>query len=180
MAKTLTLLGKALTLLRQLHYQICNGGFAQACGNGCIDKLAKYGMDKFREDLAKEYPLTTEEGKTIDTMCDLISEAMASTNMQKECGYCNGTGQITYSEENDDGEEVEGYECCPDCNGDGTIMVESFADVEFSYTTDNSWDDEWDAKYYEKVSDEIIDRITNQSHTHSVVLDAINATKETA
>ena len=86
------------------------------------------------------------------------------------CSECGGEGQI---QEEDEYGDVE-YSECSYCNGNGTIEVDSYADADFGDFSDNQWDDKWDEKYYQ-LNGDMIDDATGQTHTHSVVLDALRA-----
>lgn len=164
----------AVNLLGQLHYQICNGGWAQACQNGYVDTLDEYPFLKWKDELEEEFkdsPLLEKIKKAIE----LIRSAMDSTQKEEVCGNCNGEG----SWEEDDEEDEDGYvsthtERCYSCDGEGTLSVDTFRETDFDRSFGlNDWASDWDSKYYEEIDSDTIDDITKQSHTHSVVLDAI-------
>lgn len=100
----------------------------------------------------------------------MIANAIDQTDMVTSCQDCGGSGEIEYEEDEDGNIE---YETCSCCNGEGTFSVDMFNNVSF-YDGLNDWTDEWNSKYYNQINSDIIDDLTNQSHTHSVVLDAIN------
>ena len=101
----------------------------------------------------------------------MIANKVKEIPLTQNCGYCGGSGYTTYENENEDGEYVTEEETCSECNGDGTIEVEDYKDADFE---DTGWDD----SYYQEIDSDVIDDLTKQSHTHSVVLDAIKGVKE--
>ncbi len=52
----------------------------------------------------------------------MMDNYMARAIYQEEilCGYCNGRQKVLEL----DGDGNEGFVVCPDCNGDGTIVVD--------------------------------------------------------
>ena len=163
---------EAVKILANLHYQICNGGWEQACYNGYVDELNNYGVKKWEKDLETEFaksPLLKKVKKVIE----LIKSAMEQTVMERNCPECNGAGSWEETEEDEDGYEESHTEYCDNCDGDGVIEVETYDRVDFGSGTANDWSDAWDNNYYEQVDSDTIDDITKQSHTHSVVLDTI-------
>ena len=162
----------AVNILANLHYQICNGGWEQACYNGYVDELDDYGVAKWEKELETEFansPLLEKVKKVVE----LIKSAMKQTVMERNYPDCNGEGSWEETEEDEDGYENSHTEYCSNCDGDGTVSVETYNDVDFGSGTANDWADNWDSNYYEQVDSDTIDDITKQSHTHSVVLDAI-------
>lgn len=157
----------ALEMLKYMHYQICNGGFEQACGNGYVDDLLdEFGTaHKWIKQLKEELDMRTKEGEEAIKAAEMISLAIGDTDLITSCQDCDGEG--VYME--DDYEET-----CEYCNGDGFIAVDSFSEVSFDSDHGfNDWAEEWDSKYYDTIDSDIIDDLTGQSHTHSVVLDMI-------
>lgn len=163
----------ALEWLRDLHYQICNGGIAQACYNGYVDDVidAYDNFESWVEQLKNEVDESTKEGQMAIKAATMIANKVKEIPLTQNCGYCGGSGYTTYEDENEDGEYVTEEETCSECNGEGTIEVDDYKDADFE---DNGWDD----SYYQEIDSDIIDDLTNQSHTHSVVLDAIRGVKE--
>ena len=148
---------EAVKILANIHYQICNGGWEQACYNGYVDELNTYGVKKWEKDLETEFaksPLLKKVKKVIE----LIKLAMEQTVMERMCPECNEESHTEY---------------CDNCDGDGVVGVKTYDDVDFGSGTANDWADNWDSNYYEQVDSDTIDDITKQSHTHSVVLDTI-------
>ena len=163
---------EAVKILANLHYQICNGGWEQACYNGYVDELNTYGVKKWEKDLETEFaksPLLKKVKKVIE----LIKLAMEQTVMERNCPECNGEGSWEETEEDEDGYEESHTEYCDRCDGDGVVGVKTYDRVDFGSGTANDWSDAWDSNYYEQVDSDTIDDITKQSHTHSVVLDTI-------
>jgi len=163
---------KAVNILANLHYQICNGGWGQACYNGYVDELDDYGVAKWEKELETEFANSPLLEK-IKIAVKLIKSAMKQTVMERICPECNGEGSWEETEEDEDGYENSRTEYCSSCNGDGTVSVDTYNDVDFGRGTANDWADSWDSNYYERVDSDTIDDITKQSHTHSVALDAI-------
>ena len=163
----------ALEWLRDLHYQICNGGIAQACYNGYVDDVIDaYGnFESWVEQLKNEVDESTKEGEMAIKAATMIANKVKEIPLTQNCGYCGGSGYTTYEDENEDGEYVTEEETCSECNGEGTIEVDDYKDADFE---DNGWDD----SYYQEIDLDTIDDLTKQSHTHSVVLDAIKGVKE--
>lgn len=163
----------ALEWLRDLHYQICNGGMAQACYNGYVDDVIDaYGdFESWVEQLKNEVDESTKEGQMAIKAATMIANKVKEIPLTQNCGYCGGSGYTTYENENEDGEYVTEEETCSECNGDGTVEVEDYKDVDFE-------NDGWDDSYYQEIDSDIIDDLTKQSHTHSVVLDAIKGQNE--
>lgn len=163
----------ALEWLRDLHYQICNGGIAQACYNGYVDDVIDaYGnFESWVEQLKNEVDESTKEGEMAIKSATMIANKVKEIPLTQNCGYCGGSGYTTYEDENEDGEYVTEEETCSECNGEGTIEVDDYKDADFE---DNGWDD----SYYQEIDLDTIDDLTKQSHTHSVVLDAIKGVKE--
>ena len=165
-------ISEAVKILANLHYQICNGGWEQACYNGYVDELDTYGVKKWEKDLETEFaksPLLKKVKKVIE----LIKLAMEQTVMVRNCPECNGEGSWEETEEDEDGYEESHTEYCDNCDGDGVVGVKTYDRVDFGSGTANDWADNWDSNYYEQVDSDTIDDITKQSHTHSVVLDTI-------
>ena len=164
----------AVEWLGQLHYQICNGGIEQACFNGYIDDLIEaYGsVDAWADALQQELG-DTEAGRKATEAARFISEGVDGISLSKSCPDCDGSGYLTYEEEDEDGEPVTVEETCSECNGSGIIDVDRYADVDFEHFGVDNWDHE----YYTLVDSDFIDDLTHQSHNHSVVLDAIQAAK---
>ena len=163
----------ALGWLRDLHYQICNGGIAQACYNGYVDDVIEaYGnFESWVEQLKNEVDESTKEGQMAIKAATMIANKVKEIPLTQNCGYCGGSGYTTYEDENEDGEYVTEEETCTECNGEGTIDVDDYKDADFE---DTGWDD----SYYEEIDSDTIDDLTKQSHTHSVVLDAIKGQNE--
>lgn len=165
-------ISEAVKILANLHYQICNGGWEQACYNGYVDELNNYGVKKWEKDLETEFaksPLLKKVKKVIE----LIKSAMEQTVMVRNCPDCNGEGSWEETEEDEDGYEESHTEYCDKCDGDGVVGVKTYDRVDFGSGTANDWADNWDSNYYEQIDSDTIDDITKQSHTHSVVLDTI-------
>ena len=159
----------AVNILANMHYQICNGGWEQACYNGYVDELDEYGVSRWEKELETEFadsPLLEKVKKVVE----LIKTAMKQTVMEKNCPDCNGEGSW---EEDEEGYQSSHTEYCSNCDGDGTVSVDTYDEVDFGSGTANGWADDWDSNYYEQVDSDTIDDITGQSHTHSVILDAI-------
>jgi hypothetical protein len=166
----------AVNILANLHYQICNGGWEQACFNGYVDELDDYGVTKWEKELETEFadsPLL----KKIKKAVELIKSAMKQTVKEKDCPECGGEGSWEETEEDEDGYEQSHTEYCSNCDGDGSVSVDTYSDVDFGSGSANDWADSWDSNYYEQVDSDTIDDVTKQSHTHSVVLDAIRGAK---
>lgn len=164
----------ALELLGALHYQICNGGIEQAANNGYLDILNEYGYNKFIMDLRNLVDISTDAGAAcLDAAVEII-DACEEIQMCKLCQDCDGSGE--YESEDEYGDSIS--DTCDLCNGEGTLSVDRFSDVDFGDGTGNEWTDDWDSKYYEKINSDLIDDATNQSHTHSDLLDAIRSNQQ--
>lgn len=163
----------AIDWLGNLHYQICNGGMAQACFNGYVDDVIDvYGsFDKWVAQLKKEVDESTEEGQMAIKAATMIAQKVDDIPKVKNCMDCDGSGYTEYEEEDEDGETQTIEEPCDTCGGQGFYDVDDYRDVDLD-------DDNWDNKYYTEIESEPIDKLTNQSSTHSVVLDAIKGVKE--
>ena len=163
----------AIDWLGHLHYQICNGGMAQACYNGYVDDVIDvYGsFNKWVEELKKEVDESTEEGKMAIKAATMIAQKVDDIPKVKNCMDCDGSGYTEYEEEDEDGETQTIEEPCDTCGGQGFYDVDDYKDVDLD-------DDNWDNRYYTEIESEPIDKLTNQSSTHSVVLDAIKGVKE--
>ena len=171
----------AVDWLGDLHYQICNGGLSQACSNGYVDDVIEaYGsFDAWVDALKKELADTKDADKAIKA-AEFIAKGVSEISMSKGCNECGGSGYIMVEDEDEDedGEHSSHEETCSECGGSGLLEVDCYRDVDFDvggcYYT-------WDSEYYELVDSNgignFIDDLTKQSHTHSVVLDAINAAK---
>lgn len=162
----------AVEWLGQLHYQVCNGGLEQACYNGYVDGvIGAYGsFGEWVEALKSE--VSGESGRKAVEAAEMISGGVDKISLTRCCPDCGGSGSIRYEEEDEDGESVECEETCTECNGSGTIDVETYAEVDFE---GQPGVDAWDDEYYSRVDSDAIDDLTGQSHTHSVILDAIAA-----
>lgn len=149
----------ALSLLSDLHYQICNGGLAQACYNGYIDDLDSYGGLDFIKDIIEEC------GKNSDAAvaASMIVDAMNKISLVKRCPECDGNGEL--EDEDEDGDVHS--ETCRECDGEGTVSADDYSEID----VDMPWMDQWDEQYYNTVDSDAIDDLTGQSHTHSVALD---------
>lgn len=169
----------AVDWLGDLHYQICNGGMSQACSNGYVDDVIEaYGsFDEWVDALKKELADNKDAEKLLE-VAKFIAKGVDEISMTKGCSECGGSGYTTYEEEDEDGETETHEETCSECGGSGVLDVDCYRDVDFDvggcYYT-------WDNEYYalvdkDKVGD-LIDDLTHQSHTHSIVLDAIKAEK---
>lgn len=169
----------AVDWLGDLHYQICNGGMSQACSNGYVDDVIEaYGsFDEWVDALKKELDDNKDAEKVLE-VAKFIAKGVGEISMTKGCSECGGSGYTTYEEENEDGETETHEETCSECGGSGVLDVDCYRDVDFDvggcYYT-------WDNEYYalvdkDKIGD-VIDDLTHQSHTHSIVLDAIKAEK---
>lgn len=160
----------ALNLLRNLHYQVYNGGIQQCAMNGYLDDLEDYGTNQFIADLRNEIDVSTDAGAECLKAAQMFVNVLDEVQKTRVCSECGGDGQI---QEEDEYGDVE-YSECSYCNGNGTIEVDRYADADFGDFSDNQWDDKWDEKYYE-LNGDMIDDATGQTHTHSVVLDALRA-----
>ena len=169
----------ALKWLGDLHYQICNGGMAQACYNNYVDDVIEaYGsFDEWVDALTKELAGKENADKVIE-VAKFIAKGVGKISMTKNCPDCDGSGYITYEEENEDGETETHEEPCCECGGSGIIDVDKYCDVDFC-GGENTY--AWDSEYYILVDKDnigdLIDDLTNQSHTHSFVLDYIKSAK---
>ena len=163
----------ALDWLRDLHYQICNGGIAQACYNGYVDDVIDaYGdFESWVEQLKNEVDESSKEGQMAIKAATMISNEVNSISKVKDCDECGGSGYNEFEEEDEDGEITTTEEHCPYCNGDGYYDVDKYSEADID-------ENGWDSKYYTEIDSDVIDDLTNQSHTHSVVLDAIKGVKE--
>lgn len=161
----------ALELLGALHYQICNGGIEQAAGNGYLDTLNEYGYNKFIMDLRNLFDVSTDAGAACLDAAVKIIDACEEIQMCKICQDCGGSGEWEFEDEYGDSR----FDTCDLCNGEGTLSVDRFSDVDFEVGTGNEWTDNWDSEYYKEINSDLIDDATNQSHTHSVLLDAIRS-----
>jgi len=169
----------ALDWLGNLHYQICNGGMAQACYNRYVDDVIEaYGsFDEWVDALTKELAGKENADKVIEA-AKFIANGVKAISMTKNCPDCDGAGYTTYEEENEDGEPESHEETCCECGGSGILDVDKYCDVDL----DNGfYHYPWDSEYYALVDKDnvgdLIDDLTNQSHTHSIVLDAIKSAK---
>lgn len=161
----------ALEWLGHLHYQICNGGLAQACMNGYVDDLIEaYGsFDGWVADLKQQLGNASDTSRKALAAARLISEGVSRVSLSKPCPDCDGSGYLTYEEEDDEGNPITTEETCRECNGSGILDVDRYEDVDFEYFgVDN-----FDSEYYDSVDSDAIDDLTNQSHNHSVVLDML-------
>lgn len=167
----------ALDWLGDLHYQICNGGMAQACYNNYVDNVIEaYGtFDEWVDALTKELAGKKDADKVIE-VAKFIAQGVAKISMTKNCPYCDGAGYTTYEEENEDGEPESHEETCSECGGSGLIDVDKYCDVDLDC---GFYHYPWDSEYYALVDKDnvgdLIDDLTHQSHTHSIVLDVIKS-----
>jgi ribosomal protein L12E/L44/L45/RPP1/RPP2 len=169
----------ALDWLGNLHYQICNGGMAQACYNRYVDDVIEaYGsFDEWVDALTKELAGKENADKVIEA-AKFIANGVKAISMTKNCPDCDGAGYTTYEEENEDGETESHEETCCECGGSGVLDVDKYCDVDL----DNGfYHYPWDSEYYALVDKDnvgdLIDDLTHQTHTHSIVLDAIKSAK---
>lgn len=144
----------ALEILGEVHYQICNGGFSQACYNGYIDKINDFGPDEWIEELIDESGKHSPAVKA----AKMIVDAMQSMTLSTDCHECDGEGYIEWDEDDE--------RRCHVCNGEGSIDVDSYSEV-----GDKPWMNKWDEKYYKEIDLDAIDDLTQQSHNHSVYFD---------
>lgn len=169
----------AVDWLGDLHYQICNGGMAQACYNNYVDDVIEaYGsFDEWVDALTKELAGNKDADKVIE-VAKYIAKGVDEISMSKGCSECGGSGYTTYEEENEDGEPETHEETCCECGGSGILDVDKYCDVDFDV---GGCHYKWDSEYYALVDKDnvgdLIDDLTHQSHTHSIVLDAIKAEK---
>ena len=163
----------ALNLLRNLHYQVYNGGIQQCAMNGYLDDLEDYGTNQFIADLRNEIDVSTDAGAECLKAAQMFVNVLDEVQKTRVCSECGGEGQI---QEEDEYGDVE-YSECSYCNGNGTIEVERYSDADFGDFSDNQWDDKWDEKYYQ-LNGDMIDDATGQTHTHSVVLDALRGAQK--
>lgn len=161
----------ALYWLGHLHYQICNGGLAQACFNGYVDDvIEQYGsFDDWVAALKQEIGNSSDTSRKALDAARLIASGVSKVSLAKSCPDCGGSGYLTYEEEDDEGNPVTAEETCPECHGDGIIEVYRYADVEFGVYGNYDVDSE----YYATVDSDAIDDLTHQPHNHSVVLDML-------
>ena len=151
---------KAKQHLRNLIYQVCNGGILQYCFNGYADNLLEYVKS---HDIIQELEDLGCPEDGIKIMQGTIDK-LQNEKPQSKCQYCDGTGQIESDEDEEGNTNVED---CYECNGDGWEDVEKWSD-----TDDQYWMDYFDEWFYDFNTD-LLDDWTNQSHTHSVILDTI-------
>ena len=169
----------AVDWLGDLHYQICNGGMAQACYNNYVDDVIEaYGsFDEWVDALTKELAGKKDADKVIE-VAKFIAKGVDEISMSKNCPDCDGAGYTTYEEENEDGETESHEETCCECGGSGILDVDKYCDVDFDV---GGCHYKWDSEYYALVDKDnvgdLIDDLTHQSHTHSIVLDAIKSAK---
>ena len=161
----------AVEWLGQLHYQICNGGMAQACFNGYIDDLIEaYGsVDDWANALKHELG-DTEAGRKATEAAQFIVKGVDGISLSKSCPDCDGSGYLQYEEEDEDGETVTVEETCCECNGSGIIDVDRYADVDFEHFGVDNWDHE----YYTLVDSDLIGRMQKAMSNQNVA----KATKE--
>ena len=159
----------AVEWLRDLHYQICNGGMQQACYNGYIDNLIDtYGsvdawVDALREELGD-----TEAGDKAVKAASLIANGVSQIHLSKSCRDCGGSGYLMFEEEDEDGEINTVEETCSECGGYGIVDADNYSDVDLD---SGFFPDNWDSEYYALVDSDFIDDLTGQSHNHSVIMD---------
>ena len=163
----------ALNLLRNLHYQVYNGGIQQCAKNGYLDDLEDYGTNQFIADIRNEIDVSTDAGAECLKAAQMFVDVLDEVKKTRICQDCGGDGQM---QEEDEYGDVE-YSDCPYCNGEGTIEVDRYADADFDDFSDNGWHDKWDEKYYQ-LNGDMIDDATGQTHTHSVVLDALRGAQK--
>ena len=161
----------ALYWLGHLHYQICNGGLAQACVNGYVDDvIEQYGsFDDWVASLKQEIGNESEASRKALDAARLIADGVSKVPLTKSCPDCDGSGYISYEEEDDEGNTVTTEHTCSECHGYGTLDVDRYADVEFEVY--GKYD--FDSEYYDTVDSDAIDDLTHQSHSHSVILDML-------
>lgn len=159
----------AMTLLKWLHYLICNGGLQQAAQNGYIDMMYEYGKSKFIADVRKSVDVSTDAGAACVKAAMMIADGADRLQLTAICQDCGGSGE--WETEDEFGEPAT--EPCDLCNGDGTVPVNDYSDIDCCAGSGNEWTDDWDSEYYKEIDSDLVDDATNQSHTHSVVLDAI-------
>ena len=163
----------AVEWLGHLHYQICNGGLAQACMNRYVDDLIEaYGsFDDWVAALKQEIGNESDTSRKALEAARLITKGVAGISMSRNCTECGGSGYLTYEDEDDEGNPVTTEETCSECSGSGIVDVDRYEDVEFEYFGPQDFDSE----YYDTVDSDAIDDLTHQSHNHSVVLDMLQA-----
>lgn len=149
----------AKQMLRDLVYQVNNGGFAQYCWNGYADELLDYVKS---HDIIKELGDLGCPADGIAAMKKVI-EFLQSNEPMEECPYCNGTGSLEEEDENGDIEEG----ICYECGGEGSIHSKNWANSDIGIFHEVGTFEKWfySLNMYE------LDDWTGQSHTHSVMMD---------
>lgn len=151
---------KAKQHLRNLIYQVLNGGILQYCFNGYADDLLEYIKNHDIIQELKDLGCPEDGIKIMQGTIDKLQKEKP----QSECQYCDGTGQFESDEDEEGNTNVED---CSECNGDGWEDVEKWSDTDNQY-----WMDYFDKWFYDFNID-LLDDWTEQSHTHSVILDKI-------
>lgn len=154
--------------LRNLIYQVNNGGILQYCFNGYADDLLEYikSHDIIQE--LKNLGCPEDGIKLMEGTIDKLQNEIPQT----KCQYCDGTGQIESDEEDEEGNTD--VEDCYECNGNGWEDAEKWAE-----TDDQYWMEYFDEWFY-KFNMDKLDDWTEQSHTHSVILDQIKENNKMA
>ena len=146
--------------LRNLVYQVNNGGMYQYCTNGYADELLQY--DK-SHDIVQELLDAGAPKDGVEAMAKTL-DSLQNHTPYYYCEYCDGTGEEEFEDE--DGSLMS--DTCSECDGAGEKEAEKWEDASIQ-----PWMDEFDDWFYTLNMKEL-DNWTEQSHNHSVFMDMMD------
>ena len=159
---------QAKQMLKDLVYQVCNGGILQYCWNGFADKLLEYAKG---HDIVQEL----KDLGCPQTGIEAIEHTLEVLRQQKplaECQYCGGSGEVETTDVDEYGDPIR--ETCYDCGGDGYEKVDKWEDTD----KQDWWMPDYDNWFsWENLDIEALDDWTGQSHHHSVMRDMMEQNK---
>lgn len=142
--------------LKDLVYQVYNGGIFQYCMNGYADDLLQYNATNNIVQELKDMNCPKDGIKAITKILEKLKEEKPYA----ACPECDGEGYLEY--EDDQQEE------CGNCGGDGNEEVSEWRDADYDY-----WMGEFD-RWFDSLSMDVLDDWTEQSHNHSISLDMMD------
>lgn len=166
---------KAKELMMNLVYQVNNGGVQQYCYNGYADELLEE-AENF--DVIETLKATGCPEDGIRAMQRMLSDLQDNEPLEV-CQYCGGEGFYDEEVEEVDEETGENYtdieqKRCDECDGEGYITV---SDYERGSEDVTGWMEAYDNWFYALKGMDALDDWTEQSHTHSVILDMMKNNK---
>ena len=145
--------------LRNLVYQVNNGGMYQYCTNGYADELLQYDES---HDIVQELSDAGAPKDGVEAMAKTL-DSLQNHTPYYYCEYCDGSGQEEYEDEEGNLEE----HTCDMCDGAGEREAGKWEDASIQ-----PWMDEFDSWFY-TLNMEELDNWTEQSHNHSKFMDTV-------